>query len=299
MIQTRRSEISALSCTDSRTKVQISDIELSPQVFSILSSLIEEKVGLHYGLLDRDILKDRVATRAVEKGFESLLDYYYFIRYDEAGHEELKELVESLVVNETYFFREWKTIQALVDCFIRPWCDAGKRPRIWIAACSTGEEPLSLAMLLKEKGLLSQVEIFASDISENALKKARSNRFGKRSVRQVPDMQLKEKNIFPEGDYYHVSQDLYDAIQWKKTNILHNEEYPGDQPFDVILCRNLLIYFADETIKSVLDKLWQKMTPNGMLVVGVSESLLRFGSKFNGEEHAGSFFYMKAPSHEK
>lgn len=271
----------------------MSNIELSPQVFSILSGLIEEKVGLHYGLLDREILQEKVSTRALEKGYESLLDYYYFIRYDEAGNKELADLVESLVVNETYFFREWQTIKALVDCFIAPWCEAGKRPKIWTAACSTGEEPLSLAMLLKEKKVLDKVGIYASDISENALNKARSGRFGRRSVRQVPDQKLQDQFIYNEGDHYRISEELYDAIHWKRANILNEIEYPTEGPFDVILCRNLLIYFSDETIKLVLEKLSRQLNPNGLLVVGVSESLLRFGSGFQGEEHSGAFFYKK------
>ncbi len=268
--------------------------ELSPQVFSILSSLIQEKVGLYYGLSDRDILLDKVSVRAEEKGFESLLDYYYFLRYDGDGAGELKELVESLVVNETYFFREWAAIEVLVHHHLKPMCDAGKRPKIWCAAASTGEEPLSLAMLLEANGILDKVDIVASDISENALNKARSGKFGRRSVRSVPDKNLLDKFITAEENAYKISPHLCEKIRWQRINILDEADYPQDGPFDAILCRNLLIYFSDQTVKKVLDSLSTKLTWEGLLLVGISESLLRFGCNFIGEERAGSFVYRKA-----
>ena len=269
-------------------------LELTSPVFSILSSLLQEKVGLSYGPSERELLQDKISTRAMELGYESLLDYYYFLRYDPSGDEELSQLVESLVVNETYFFREWPAIEVLVNNFIAPLCDEGKKPQIWCAACSTGEEPLSLAMLLEEKGLLDKVEITASDISENALKKAQSGRYGRRSIRHVPDSKLKEKFLSQDGDNHLLSNKLIDAIRWKRINILNKEDYPKNYSFDVILCRNLLIYFNDETVKAVLGNLEEKLSHDGILLVGISESLLRFGSRFVGEEHNGTFVYKKA-----
>src|SRR5688572_16274866 len=110
-------------------------LELSPAVFAILRDVIEEKFGLHYGMFDRELLQEKASLRAQEAGFESLLDYYYFLRYDAGGPAELAELAEALVVGETYFFREWPAIEALVDAFVAPWLAAGRRPRIWSAAC--------------------------------------------------------------------------------------------------------------------------------------------------------------------
>lgn len=266
-------------------------LELSPSVFSILSAFIEEKVGLHYGLLDRELLQEKASARAVEAGFESLLDYYYFLRYDVGGPQELNELVDALVVNETYFFREWQAIKVLVDSFIEPWCAEGRRPRIWSAACATGEEPLSLAMLLDERKLLNKVELFATDVSSRALAKARQGRFGRRSVRHVPERQLFERYIQTVSDGYAVVPSLVAAIHWNKKNLLNGSDYAQNGVFDVILCRNVLIYFSDQTVQFVLEHLSKVLSPNGLLLVGVSESLLRYGSGFTGEEHGGAFFY--------
>jgi chemotaxis protein methyltransferase CheR len=268
-------------------------LELSPSVFSILSGLIEEKVGLHYGLLDRELLRDKASARAIEAGFDSMLDYYYYLRYDNAGAKELTDLVENLVVNETYFFREWPAIRVLVDNFITPWCAAGRRPRIWSAACSTGEEPLSLAMLLDQRQLLDKVEIVATDISINALAKAQRGQFGRRSVRQVPEPSLLDRYIQPAANGYTVAPEILASIQWGQQNLLRGEEFLRRGMFDIVICRNVLIYFSDTTIKNVLNNFSTCLPTDGILVVGVSESLLRYGSCFIGEEHAGSFIYRK------
>lgn len=271
-----------------------SKLELTPAVFSILSGLIDEKLGLHYTLLDREILQDKASVRAIEAGFDSLLDYYYFLRYDDADHKELNELVEALVVNETYFFREWAAIEVIAKFFIAPMCAQGKRPRIWSSACSTGEEPLSLAMLLDDMGLLDQVDIVASDISQRVLGKPQKGKYGKRAVRSTQPQKLLEKYLSQEGDEYCVMKRLVDKISWKQLNLLDPEAFKQIGEIDIILCRNVLIYFSDETIKKVLDYFHKTLLPDGVLLVGVSESLLRYGNSFVGEERDGSFVYLKS-----
>lgn len=271
-------------------------LELSASVFSILSNLIEERAGLHYGLLDRELLQEKASSRAIEAGFESLLDYYYFLRYDPGGEKEFTELVEALVVNETYFFREWPAIQVLVDSFIEPWCKEGRKPRIWSAACATGEEPLSLAMLLDDRGLLGKVEIVASDISNRVLAKAQRGKFGRRSVRQQPEPRLLERYLKANPDGYSVAPELVGAVQWLRVNLHSDEAISRLGTFDVVLCRNVLIYFSDETVRSVLNRLDHALAPGGVLAVGVSESLLRYGSAFQGEERGGAFVYRKGRS---
>lgn len=268
-------------------------LELSPAVFSIFSNLIEEKLGLHYNLLDRELLQDKASVRALEAGFDSMLDYYYFLRYDPAGAKEINELVEALVVNETYFFREWQTIAVMAETFIKPMCEKGLRPRIWSAACSTGEEPLSIAMLLDDMGLLDKVDIVASDISLKALSKPQKNKYGKRSVRAVPSEKLLKQYIESHNEEYKVSEKLINKIEWKQLNLLDEDKIFGQGEFDVIICRNVLIYFADHTIQKLLERFYKVLRPDGLLLVGVSESLLRYGNSFIGEERNGTFIYKK------
>ena len=128
-------------------------LPLSPPVFAILSAIIEERIGLHYSLAERELLAEKISPRAQEAGFDSLLDYYYFLRYDPRGSQEMEALTEELVVNETYFFREFDQLRVLVDQVVAPQVAAGRRVRIWSAACATGEEPVTVAMLLHPRSV--------------------------------------------------------------------------------------------------------------------------------------------------
>ncbi|HEY3595257.1 MAG TPA: protein-glutamate O-methyltransferase CheR [Polyangiaceae bacterium] len=266
----------------------------TPQVFAILSALVQDYAGLHYSISDQELFIDRVSTRATEVGFESLLDYYYFLRYDPLGAPELEKLVESLVVGETFFFRELEPIRVIASQIVPQLLDRGLRPRIWSAACATGEEPLTLAMLLAEQRLLSKVDLVASDISARSLARAKAGRFGRRSLRDVANWGLAQRWIKeePTGGL-SVSPELIDAIDWRRLNLCDPAATAAMGPCDVILCRNVLIYFNDETLVRVLGNLSRALASEGALFVGVSESLLRFGTFFSCEERNHVFIYRK------
>jgi len=269
-------------------------LPLSPQVFAILGALIEERMGLHYDVHERELLAERVSGRAVERGFESLLDYYYFLRYDPGANAELTLLADSLVVNETYFFRELSPLKVLVGEHLPRLLARGAKPRIWCAACSTGEEPLTLAMLLDEANILDRVSIVASDISTRALTHAQANLFRRRSLRSLPEGVV-GRWLEGDEDGMRVAPHIARAVTWQRINLV-DEQAPAELGmFDVIICRNVLIYFRDQTIAQVVDRFWQKLTPEGLLLVGASESLLRFEVPFVCEETRGSFFYRKQP----
>jgi chemotaxis protein methyltransferase CheR len=268
-----------------------STLPLLPPVFSILSSLIEERLGLHFGADQRELLADKLSPRVLERGFSSMLDYYYFIRYDAEGSAELASLADVLTVNETFFFREAAQLRALVDEFIATWLVAGRRPRIWCAACSTGEEPLSLAALLDERGWLKRVDIVASDLSPRVLSLAKTGSYSQRSLRAFDEP---PRWLVAEGDRYVPSAQLRTAIEWCCVNLLDRTAVESLGRFDAILCRNVLIYFSDQTTKIVAEQLFQRLTDGGVLLVGASESLMRMGTSFTCEERSGAFFYRKS-----
>lgn len=270
------------------------DLELTPPVFAILSSLIEERIGLTYTAGDRDLLASKVSVRAAELGFGSLLDYYYFLRYDASSDAEFTALVNALVVNETFFFREFTPLSVMVAEVVVPRAAAGQRPRIWCAACSTGEEPITLAMLLEQHGLLDRVEIVASDISSSALARAQSGQYSRRSLRQVPDPSLAAKWLEMRDQVITVPAALRESIQWKQLNLMDDAAVAKLGSFDLILCRNVLIYFSDATVSRVVSRIGARLRVDGALLVGVSESLLRFGSSLRCEESSGIFYYRKA-----
>jgi chemotaxis protein methyltransferase CheR len=269
-------------------------LPLSPQVFAILSALIEERTGLHYDLHERELLADRVSARALESGFDSLLDYYYFLRYDPSAELEMAALSEALVVNETYFFRELPALKLLSEQIVPELIEKGVRPRVWCAASSTGEEPLTLAMLLDGAGLLDQVSIVASDISGKALAQAKTGLYRRRSLRALPSGVV-GRWLEGDEDGMRVAPHVAKAVDWVKLNLIDEERVAQLGQFDVILCRNVLIYFRDRTIEQVVGRLWQRLKPHGYLFVGTSESLLRFDVPFTCEEQRGCFYYRKRP----
>ncbi|WP_437602436.1 CheR family methyltransferase [Sorangium sp. So ce590] len=271
-----------------------SRLPISPQVFAIFSALIAEKIGVHYDAGDRELLGDKLAVRALDAGFDSLLDYYYFLRYDPAGAAEMDALIDALVVGETYFFRELAQLEVAVSELVAPRVAAGERPRIWSAACSSGEEPFTIAMLLAERGLRDKVDLVASDISPRALSRARAGVFGPRSLRSnapPPPFARRWLEVTPERVV--VRPELQGAIDWRRINLLAAPDVTSLGPFDVIVCRNVLIYFHDNTARWVINNLSGALAAGGFLLVGVSESLLRLGTALSCEERGGVFFYRK------
>ena len=150
---------------------------LSGGADKLLRDLIHERAGLFFDNGKGDLLKDKLSPLVIERGFTSLLDYYYLLKYDETAHDEWLNVMNALSVPETYFWREIDQVRTLVDLVVPQWfATRGHEPlKIWSAACATGEEPLTIAMALNEAGWLARapIEIYASDASTAAIEKAR------------------------------------------------------------------------------------------------------------------------------
>ena len=270
-------------------------LPLSPQVFSLMAALIEDRAGLFYAPADSALLASKLSGRATELGFDALLDYYYFLRYDPAGNEECERLVEALVVHETYFFREESSLRALIEHCIAPRVRDGRRVRLWCAACATGEEPVTLAVMLAQRDLLDSVDIVATDISAPALERARAGCYGKRAMRVVDASHASVAHLIrAENDRVVVDPRLLARIDWRQVNLIDDPAVMALGRFDVIVCRNVLIYFRDDMVRQVVTTLAGALVADGVLQVSVSESLMRFGSALTCMELGGSFFYQRA-----
>ena len=147
-------------------------------------------------------------------------------------------------------------------------------------------------MLLDEAGLLGRVRIVASDISERVLARAREGQFSPRSLRALP-AGVEGRWITRVGDRVEVRPSLARAIDWRRVNLLDSEAVSALGRFHAVLARNVLIYFADDTIRRVVSGLSDALLPGGLLLVGAAESLLRYGTSLACEEHGGAFFYRK------
>jgi chemotaxis protein methyltransferase CheR len=273
-------------------------INLPENVFVLLRDLIHERTGLYYDDDRRELLADTIAPLVLERGFEAALDYYYLLKYDLDSEQEFLRLMNALSVQETYFWREIDQIKALVDHILPQYHKENPRApiRIWSAACATGEEPLTIAMMLSEAGWFerAQIELVASDASKNAIKKACAGLYRERSFRNLAPA-LQEKYFTREENSWRVKTALLDRVQWQRANLVAPQEIAMLARASFIFCRNVFIYFSAEAIRKVLRLFSQQISPPGYLFVGSSESLLRLTNEFELQEIAGAFVYVKQP----
>ncbi|HET6582889.1 MAG TPA: CheR family methyltransferase [Nannocystaceae bacterium] len=270
----------------------MADASPSPQVIALFAALVEQHAGLHYRLGERALFADKLVSHAEGLGFDSLLDYYYSLRYDDGDGAAMRALVESLLVHETYFFREVHPLQVAIDRHVAPIVRSGRRARIWSAACATGEEPLSIAMLLADRGLDGACDIVATDLSTAAIARPLTGRYRRRSLRR-DGLDIAARWLIREGDEIVVPRRFVDAIQWGIANLCDPVAVASHGEFDLVVCRHVLIYFSEPTIASVVEHIGDRMHDGAGLLVGVSESLLRFSTRLVGEEVDGVFLYRR------
>jgi chemotaxis protein methyltransferase CheR len=274
-------------------------LRIPERTVQLLRDLIMATSGIHYDDSRLDLLRDRLVPLAIERGFDSMLDYYYLLKYDAGAPLEWPRVMDALSVQETYFWRESDQLRALTEAIVPQLVDQGRRHvRIWSIPCATGEEPLSIAMALEEAGSLrhASFQIYASDASEAALAKAAQRRYGRRSFRQLPDA-LREKYFTREDgkDEWIVSSELFSRVTaWSRVNVMSEAETAGLASCDVIFCRNLFIYFTPASVLEVVNRLGQSMPSPGFLCVGAAESLLRLQTVFELREMGGAYVYVKS-----
>lgn len=266
----------------------------------LLRDLIHERTGLFFDNGKGDILTDKLSPLVVERGFTSLLDYYYLLKYDEAAQDEWLNVMNVLSVPETYFWREMDQMRALVERVVPRWfATPGAGPlKIWSAACATGEEPLTIAMALKEAGWLGRapIEIRASDASVAAVERARRGIYRERSFRNLP-ASLRAKYFTQEGatKTWRVDANLHAAVEWRVANLMNEAEVAPLAAAHVIFCRNVFIYFSDQTISRTVRSFAGHIRPPGYLFVAAAESLLKLTTEFELQEVGSAFVYVRRP----
>lgn len=290
------SEIQQSSRRAAATDVQ--GLRVPERTVLILRDLVESQIGVRYDDDRFDVLRDRLAPLAIERGFDSLLDYYYLLKYDAGADVEWRRVMDALSVQETYFWREADQLRALAAAIMPRLAAAGRRIRIWSVPCASGEEPLSIAMALEEEGWFgrAEIEIHASDASELALARARAGRYGPRAFRQLPQP-MKAKYFRPVAgvEQWSPVPELSRRISsWSRVNIVDPVETMTLECSDVIFCRNLFIYFSQSRIREVVARLAARMPSPGYLCVGAAESLLRLGTNFELQDLGGAYVYVKS-----
>jgi chemotaxis protein methyltransferase CheR len=268
----------------------------SPATFGLLRDLIAKHTGVHFADDKRDLLADKLADLLADVGTTSYLDYYYLLRYDADAARHWRALADRLAVPETYFWRQPDQILAVAQVVAPRHFE--RRPgvpfRIWSAACCTGEEPLSIAIALAEAGLLDRapIEIVASDASGAMLEVARRGIYRERSFRALP-LHLRTRYFRSESDGWRIDPDLHRRVRWTTANLVERADVAPLAAADVVFCRNVLIYFADETVAHVARLFAEAMPDDGLLCLSASESLMRMSTAFELAEVGGAFMYAK------
>jgi chemotaxis protein methyltransferase CheR len=260
----------------------------------LIRDLVHERTGMLYADDKNSLLLEKLSPLVIERGFQSFLDYYYLLKYDNDAETEWRSVINAISVQETYFWREMDQIRAMVDVLISEWLKNGnERPlRVWSAACATGEEPLSIAMALTEAGWYKRIpiEIDATDVSEAALAKAKEGLYRERSFRNLPK-HLREKYFTQEEHGWRINPEIHSRIRWHKANLVNRIEIApfAQRPF--IFCRNVFIYFSNEMIRRVVKTFADYANVGAHLFVGVSESLLQTTNDFELIDVSDAFVY--------
>lgn len=249
----------------------------------MLGDLLRRHCGLHYGPESRTLLESRVARRMRDLDLGSLSSYLYLLRKDAPGDGEFARLVDDVVTNETYFLRERAQLRALLTEILpeRRLEHPSAAVRIWCAGCSSGEEPYSVVILGIEAGLVPGVDfhVYASDISHRMLRKARQGLYREASFRST-EPGLRRRYFSEKDGHWRISDSVKKHVDFIHLNLLDPWKVALLGTMDVVMCRNVIIYFDVETKRQVIETFRDRLRPGGHLLLGHSESLIDLSNAF-------------------
>jgi len=259
---------------------------LSDSGFRMYCELLRDHCGLHFDESSRFLVEKRIGRRIRELDLGSFTAYHYELR-NSGGDEELAHLVDILTTNETYFFRERSQLQALVEEVVpelllkRRGAASGRPVSIWSAGCSSGEEPYSIVALAMEAGLEpgGDIRVYGSDISRPMLMKSRRGAYREASFRETSD-RLRSRYFEEKDGLYRIRDEVKRHVDFIHLNLMDESKIALLGAMDVVMCRNVIIYFDAETKMRVIQTFHDRLRPGGYLLLGHSESLINVSSAF-------------------
>jgi chemotaxis protein methyltransferase CheR len=262
-------------------------ISLSEEEFEDIRDFIHTHCGIYFDDNYKYIIEKRLINRIRENRLKNFRDYYYFLKYDKKKNEELNKVVDILTTNETYFFREEFRLKSFTDEILPAIRDKKlkegiKDINIWSAGCSSGEEPYTIAILIKEKGFFENfnISIIATDISHRVLKLARRGVYPKYSFRTTDKIYIDKYFDVEEEGKWRIKDEIKNLVTFGHLNLLDSLKISLLRKMDVIFCRNVIIYFDNEARKRVIQSFYDKLEEGGYLLLGHSESLMNISTSF-------------------
>lgn len=259
--------------------------EMEDRDFLQFIANVKRKTGIDLALYKEAQMKRRLTSLRQKRGYADFVSYFEAM----SGDKELYyEFLDRMTINVSEFFRNSGRWAVLNQKILPRLMKEKPRLKCWSAACSTGEEPYTLALILSQFMPLRDMNILASDIDEGAIAKAKIGIYTERSLQECPKDLLK-KYFIQDGSHYRLSEEIKNAIKFKQHNLLAE---PFDTQYDLIICRNVMIYFTEEAKHQLYQKFSQALRPGGVLFVGSTEQIFQPQQyKFETED---TFFYRKA-----
>lgn len=269
---------------------------LTPDDLTRLCQFLYKRTGIQYGESKRFFIERRLAVRMAEVSLSSFSEYFRLLQNSQS---EIEQLINLFTVNETYFYREDNQLRCLSRSLLpEAVCERGPGDlvRIWSVPCSTGEEPYSIAIWLLENWHLVDaynIEIVGSDIDTRVLAEAAVGVYGKRALAKLhPDL---VQRYFRSSDkfFWEIIADLRESVKFTPTNLVDRAAMAAQGKFDVIFCRNVLIYFDDASRLAASDNLYDALNPGGFICLGHSESMSRISGRFKTRRFEDGVVYQR------
>jgi chemotaxis protein methyltransferase CheR len=275
---------------------------MTDREFRMFAEFVRSHCCLSFGPETRFLLEKRVARRMRELSITSFSAYHYELRSDSGRDGELAQLIDELTTNETYFFRERSQLRALVR-EILPEALVARRERtgapvtVWSAGCASGEEPYSVVILAREAGFDPErdLRVYASDISRRMLRRARQGSYREASFRET-EPALREKYFEEKDGLWTVRDRVKKCVDFIHLNLMDRSRIALLGAMDVILCRNVIIYFDADGKREVIRTFEEKLRPGGHLLLGHSESLINLSTSLE-LRHLKSDLVYRRPIH--
>lgn len=263
------------------------ELAMTDAEYRMFCEMLKSRCGLHFDSDTRFLVDRRIARRVRELELGSVAAYRYHLRNGAGGEEEFAQIIDDLTTNETYFYREHDQLRALIEeivpelLVLRRRSSPSRAISIWCAGCSSGEEPYSVVAMALEAGLRPgrDIKVYASDISRSMLTKSRRGVYREASFRELSD-HLRRKYFTEKDGLYRISDDIKKYVDFIHLNLMDRDKISLLGTMDVILCRNVIIYFDLATKKTVIETFYEKLRPGGYLLLGHSESLINVSSAF-------------------
>jgi chemotaxis protein methyltransferase CheR len=279
----------------------IDPAQVTEEEFRRLAEFLYRRTGMVFSESKRYFVERRLTERMAATASVRFSDYFAYLRGEAQG--EVEQLINAFTVNETYFYREDHQLECLSKDLLRERTlvkSPGDTIRIWSAPCSTGEEPYSIAIWLLENWSQADsynIEIVGSDIDTKVLEAAAEGLFGKRALMRLSPELIARYFHRVDEEHWQILDDLRSSVRFSRVNLIEMRETRIEGRFDVIFCRNVLIYFDDESRRIAAENLYDSLLPGGYICLGHTESMSRISPLFEVCRFSDAIVYRRPLEH--